>query len=111
MQRVSTIKRKLVTNVSFERLVAVGHDVDGTRLRVLELLMFGFAYSSRYLLLKARSFDGISDDEQTNTRLGAAASKFGRTLKFGVDLERDAITGDVFYIGPVDECDLVRKNG
>lgn len=100
-------KRKLIKQVSFEKLLAVGYAVEGTRLCVLELLMFGFAYSSRYLLLKARSFDGIGDSEKGCSSVAASPSKFGRTLQFGVELERDAATGEVFYVGAVNASDLL----
>lgn len=84
------------------------HEVEGTRLVVLELLMFGFAYASRYLLLKSRAIVDSLEDPAVSTEIARNPSKFGRTLEFGRDMEWDSSKSVIYYIAPVEEEDLVQ---
>ena len=86
--------------------MADGHQIEGTKLFVLELLMYGFAYTSRYLLLRSPSLVGKLDDEKIRREVSRTPFKFGRTLKFQADLELDVATGDVYYVGFVADKDL-----
>ena len=89
--------------------MADGHQVEGTKLFVLELLMYGFAYTSRFLLLRSPSLMGKLDDEKMSREVSRTPSKFGRTLKFQVELELDAATRDVYYVGFVADKHLAPK--
>ena len=44
-------RRKLIQVAEFRQIMAEGFRVQGTKLHVVELLMFGFAYKSRFILL------------------------------------------------------------
>jgi hypothetical protein len=86
---------------TYEKLGGHAYLVEGTRLIVLELLHFGFAYSSYYLLLKAGTDLARLNEEAIAAEVVRKPSKFGRRLEFGPDLERDPTTQEVCYIGDV----------
>jgi hypothetical protein len=101
------IRRKLIKVDEFAPIWADGHRVEGTRLYVLELLMFGFAYSSYYILLESQSFLSRLDDEKLRTEVVMFPCRFGKRLEFGSDLERNGETDCVYYIRTVDNGDLL----
>jgi len=104
---VTTTRRKLVKSGSFAKLMADGYQIEGTKLFVLELLMFGFAYSSLYLLLRSPSLVGRLEEEEISVQVGSDPTKFGRKLAFDRDLELDAVSGEIYYVGPVAHSDLL----
>jgi hypothetical protein len=48
-------RRKLIQVAEFRQIMAEGFRVQGTKLHVVELLMFGFAYNSRFILLRSKA--------------------------------------------------------
>ena len=107
---MTTTKRKLIRIASFPKIMADCHQVEGTRLFVLELVMVGFAFSSYYLLLRSRSLAEKLNDEKVGAEVAHRPTKFGRKLRFGLDLEVDPATKDIYYLGPVKERDLIVEN-
>ena len=100
-----TTRRKLIKDQEFGDILGWGHRIEGTRLYVLELLLFGFAYSSYYLLLRSPSVLEKLGDEKIRENLCQHPSRFGRKLEFGPDLERVPGSEDIYYIGEVAESD------
>ena len=56
-------RRKLIQVAEFRQIMAEGFRVQGTKLHVVELLMFGFAYKSRFILLRSEGFMKKLGDE------------------------------------------------
>jgi hypothetical protein len=102
---MTSVRRKLVKVGDLRELMAVHHVIEGTKLHVLELLMFGFAYSSYYLLLKTAATLERLDDEKFREDVAARPYRFGRKLEFGHGLELDA-DKTIFYRGEVAPKDL-----
>lgn len=96
-------RRKLIERAEIAELLATCYSVEGSGRLVLELHMFGPAYASHYLLLRSKT---VLDDPDIVVDLGREPSRFGKTLVFGRDLERDTLSGDVYLIeadGPAAE--------
>ncbi len=91
----------LVRDADYPELMAVGHRVAGTELYILELLTFGAASTSYYLLLRSLALLARLGEEAVRHDLLKTPSRFGRHLAFGRDLTHDPATGAVSYIGPV----------
>jgi hypothetical protein len=101
--------RRLVAVEEFADIMATLHHVEGTKLHVVELLMFGFAYASRFIMLKARSAPEKLHDETVRVRLIGKPYRFGKKLEWGADLELDP-AGAIFYIGDIAKRDLITGN-
>lgn len=85
------------------------HQVEGTRLRVLELLGYGHAYSSAYFRLRSLvQCEALLAAPEQQAALLQAPHRFARRLEFGVELEwDDNEKKDVlYYIAPVADADL-----
>lgn len=91
----------LVRDAEYPEITAVGHRVAGTGLYILELLMFGAASASYYLLLRSPALLARLGEEAVRSALLKTPSRFGRHLTFGRDLTHDPATGTVSYLGPV----------
>lgn len=87
--------RKLIKLAEIGDLLATCFSVEGTGRLVLELHMFGPAYSSYYLLLPSAT---VLDDPDIVDEIGREPSRFGKKLLFGRDLERDADTGEIYLL-------------
>jgi hypothetical protein len=87
--------QKLIKLREIEDLLATCYRVDGSDRLVLELHIFGPAYSSYFLLLRSAS---ALDDPEIVEQIGRAPTRFGRKLVFGRDLERDPATDDVYFV-------------
>jgi hypothetical protein len=82
--------RRLVQVEEFGDILAWGHRIEGTRLYVVEMLTFGFSYSSYYLLLKNPSIVSRLKEKSVRAELCRYPSRFGRKLEFGADLRRNS---------------------
>lgn len=91
----------LQRDAEYPEIMAVGHRVEGTDLYILELVMFGAACSSYYLLLRSPAVLARLGEETVRRDLAQAPSRFGRHLTFGRDLAHDPVSGRVTYLGPV----------
>jgi hypothetical protein len=91
----------LQRDADYPGIMAVGHRVTGTELYILELVMFGAAGSSYYLLLRSRSVLTRLDEEDIRNALVRTPARFGRHLVFGKDLVGDPAGGALRYVGPV----------
>lgn len=103
-------RRKLIKVAEFKQIMAEGHEIEGTRLYVLELLMWGSAYSSYYVLLKSKAFLEKLDDEAVRSAVMGSPSRYGKKLEFGKQLEFDTAENCAYYIGEVKEKDLVKDD-
>jgi hypothetical protein len=100
------MRRRLIKVESFDSIMADGFRVEGTQLYVLELLMFGFAYSSYYLLVKSTAFLTQLDDESVRCEVLQHPYRFGKCLELGQDLAFDQAEQCVYYVGEVAENKL-----
>jgi hypothetical protein len=82
----------------FRQIMAEGFRVQGTRLHVVELLMFGFAYNSRFILLRSKGFMKKLGDEKVQIDLSNHAYKYGKKLELGKELDYDDATRCVYYL-------------
>jgi hypothetical protein len=86
---------RLIEPREIKDLLATCYSVEGSDRLVLELHIFGPAYSSYFLLLQSAS---VLDDPEIDEQIGRAPTRFGRKLVFGRDLERDPETDDVYFV-------------
>jgi hypothetical protein len=70
--------RKLIKIDENSKAMAAVHSIEGTDKYVLELLLFGYAYSSRYILL--RSASTIAKLKENDDKVFAAINKGGSSL-------------------------------
>ncbi len=96
------LRRKLIRIEELADIMAVHHQVENTQIHIIELLIFGFAYSSRYIRLTTNSHLENLDDADFKKEICEHPSRFGATLEFGSDLEQEP-DGTIFYIGEPDE--------
>lgn len=94
-------RRKLIKVAELKNIWADQHQVEGTSLTILELVNFGFAYSSYYILLRSTGFLSHLDDDKVREDILQRPTMFGKKLEFGKELEREPATGEVYYIGSV----------
>ena len=75
--------RKLVKIDENSNAMAVVHSIDGTNKYVLELLFFGYAFASRYILLKSAStvIKLKENDDRVLTSIIKGGSSLGRIIK------------------------------
>ncbi len=99
-------RRRLVKVGEIADLCADHHQIEGTKLDVVELLIAGFQYSSQYYLLRSAATIGRLADAGLRDRFSARPSAFGRRLEFGRDLDRDP-DGTVVYLGAVPSDKLI----
>jgi hypothetical protein len=92
------IRRKLLKIEDLADIMGIHHQIEDTSKHVIELLIFGFAYSSRYVLLKSNSSLEKLRDEEFRKEFCEHPSRFGSNLEFGKDLELDP-DGTIYYIG------------
>jgi hypothetical protein len=97
-----SLRRKLIKIEELADIMAVHHQVENTQIHVIELLLFGFAYSSRYIQLKTNAYLEKLQDDDFKKEICAHPSRFGVKLEFGSDLEQEP-DGTIFYIGEVAE--------
>ena len=89
--------RKLIKISEIPELLAVCYQIEGTARLVLELQMFGFAYSSYYMLLRSPD---VLDNPEIAEQIGRRPTDYGKKLNFGRELSFDPVSGDVFFIDP-----------
>jgi hypothetical protein len=94
------MKRKLIKVDDYKEVMAQGYEVEGTPLYILELLIFGFAYSSYFLLVRSRKFLSQLNDEKIKNKLIRQPTQFGKRLDLGKELEMDKETNTIYYIDP-----------
>jgi hypothetical protein len=89
-QPVKTMLRKLTKVYDSPTQMHCVYSVEGTGRHVLELIAFGFAYSSRFILLKNQSlFDKLQKDDPSVTEaILQGGSRLGKILK-GDELKYD----------------------
>lgn len=104
-------RRKLIKVAEFKHSLADGFQVEGTKLYVLELVMYGFAHVSRFLLVRSKGVLEKLRDEREQLALNTRPYEYGRTLKLGKELEYDDATRCVYYVGEVREKDLLQDEG
>lgn len=77
------MERKLVRICEHKEAWAAVHSLGGTGRHVLELVMFGHAYASRYILLKsALTLDRLkNNDVKTLALIRSGGSGLGRVIK------------------------------
>ena len=75
--------RKLVKIDENSKAMAVVYSIDGTNKYVLELLLFGHAFASRYILLKSAStvIRLKENDDRILTSINKGGSSLGRIIK------------------------------
>lgn len=81
-------RRKLIKVEKLADIMAVHHQVNNTQIHVIELLIFGFAYSSRYIRLRTNSHLEKLQDDDFKKVICQYPSRFGVTLEIGSDLEQ-----------------------
>lgn len=101
------LTRKLIPADTFPEIMAEAYVIEGTRLYVLELKMFGFAYASYYLLLKSHKTLAQLSDQKLRDQLLKTPAKFGKHLEFGRELGSDPQDQLVYYLAPVPDQDLL----
>ena len=89
--------------------MAEGFRVQGTKLHVVELLMFGFAYNSRFILLRSKGLMKKLDEEKVQIDLNSHPYKYGKKLELGKELDYDDATRCVYYVGEVMEKDILQN--
>jgi len=102
-------RRKLLQVAEFRQIMAEGFRVHGTKLHVVELLMFGFAYKSRFILLRSKGFMKKLGDEKVQTDLSDHPYKYGKQLELGKELDYDDATRCVYYLGEVMDKDILQN--
>ena len=90
------MRKRLIKYASIPHLMADLHRIERTDRYVLELLMFGFAHASRYVLLRSRPDLSRLDDEQYMKDAGERPSKYGRILAFDADLFLDPVDASLW---------------
>jgi hypothetical protein len=83
------MRHRLVKVATIPGIMADAYLVEGTDRHVLELLMFGFACASRYIQLRRSIRLERFDDAHFMADVGVHPSKYGRILRFDVDLFLD----------------------
>jgi len=99
-------RRKLIKINEFRPIMAEAFQVEGTKLFILELLMYGSAFNSRFVLLKSKSLMEKLADETVQTDLLAHPSKFGKKLELGKGLDYENETRCVYYLPEVMAKDI-----
>jgi len=89
------VRHRLLKVATIPRLFAEAYRLDGTDRFVLELVMFGFACASRYVLLRSALDLSRLDDPDYMKDIGDRSSRYGRVLRWDVDLFLDADDGSV----------------
>lgn len=92
-------RRRLIKVGEHHAIWAAEHRVEGSELRILELMAIGFAYSSLYILLKSTAFLAKLDDDKVREAVQQHPTRFGKRLELGRDLERDPKTGEIYLVG------------
>lgn len=90
------MRHSLVQIATLSGSMAIVHRVEGTPRLVLELPAFGFAYASRFILLKPSIDTARLTDEEFMADVGRQSSRYGKVLAFGSDLFRDTDGDGVF---------------
>jgi hypothetical protein len=85
---------RLIKTREIPELLATCYEIDGTDRLVLELHMFGFAYSSYFLLLRSRS---VLEDPDLAEQIGLTPARFGKKMTLGIELERDPDTEEIYF--------------
>ena len=80
---------RLQKTTTLPGLMADVFAVEGTDRLVLELLMFGYAHASRWILLKPSISPERFQDPHFMSDVGVHPSKYGRMLRAEVDLFRE----------------------
>ena len=100
-------RRRLIPVAGYGAIAGTLHQVEGTRLHIMEMLTFGFDHASLWVLLRSNGFLSRLDDPQVAADFGTHPHRYGRLLAFGPDLDRDPQGGAVCYVGPVAPRDLL----
>lgn len=95
-------RRKLIKIEDLADITAIHYRVEHTNIHVIELIAFGFAYSSRYIKLKSNFNLEKLEDDDFKKNICRDPSQYGVTLDFGSDLEW-APGGSIFYTGKLAE--------
>jgi hypothetical protein len=87
------IRKLIKIDENIEATAAV-HSIEGTNKYVLELLFFGYAFASRYILLRsAATIKKLKEnDDRVLTAIRQGGSSLGRIIKEN-ELEYNAIEG------------------